>query len=63
MPINKEFNIQHLIEKNQLAVTVASKETSHQSPLILPTSVGSTEMKNYIGKENLQTVSPAFTKY
>ena len=30
-----------------MAVTVASKEASHQAPLSLPTSIGSAEMKNY----------------
>ena len=39
MPINKEFEIQHY-KKIQIAVSVASKEASHQTPLILPTSVG-----------------------
>ena len=36
------------IEKEtHIAFTVAPKEASHQTPLTLPNSVGSAEMKNY----------------
>ena len=47
MPINKKFDIQQQWKKKyKKVVTVAPTEASHQALQILPTSVGSIEMKN-----------------